>query len=159
MDLGQSKFDIGQRVWLVHTLTKVEYDPCEGCKGQFERFVEWPNGKKTVALCAVCRYHSKPGMSHRPRLTTKTEALWLTGTVWGISINTPSEWWMGNERKSCEVMYRLKDMEWLSGQKPEGGGGSYVFHEDVFHEEQMYGSQEEAQAYIDQHQVLVEEAA
>lgn len=153
MELGQSKFDIGQKVWLVHTRTKVEYQPCKKCKGQFKQLVKWPNGDSQEVLCEACRYHSPAGQSFEPRLTTKSEELWVTGTIWSVSCNIPSHWGMGNERKPREVMYSLKDMEWLDGRKPDGAS-SYAFHE-----EHMYASREEAQAYIDQHQVLVEEAA
>lgn len=138
MQAGETKFDMGQEVWVVHTNQTSKHVDCENCHGHPKQFVRWASGVQQEVVCQNC--HGS-GKGWKVLETVKTDAVWLRGTVCGVEVNMPGHWgsWGANKRKEREVMYRLKDIEWLDPLDTEHSS-------NIFYEEQMYARLVDAEA-------------
>lgn len=50
----ETKYDIGQTVWLLRVYTRTEKTPCPRCLGTKSREVKWPDGTTDGVICKAC---------------------------------------------------------------------------------------------------------
>lgn len=151
MDLGSSKFDIGQKVWMTHVVTHSTFEACKKCGGAHTQISQWKDGTTSTVHCPTC---NGSGQGYFATKTTRTHELWRTGVICSISLNLPQRWSnFGQPKQDRELTYEFRDVVWL-GTGPSDRQGNYIAHEA-----QMFLTEAEALEAIAEDNRLEQEKA